>query len=247
MIVCFLDGHSAQHNFVEKCWAEYQVNLTFEYVGRGDREKSNMRITFEGEGFESFIGKTQVSTDKATMKLGTKTWDGSPELRAHILHEGMHMLGFGHEHASPKSTIEWKSEEVYKHCKKSYDWEPRTTFINFLSLYPADQVDASEYDPKSIMHYPVHPVLTRDGFCVLENLELSELDKKKLKSMYADNPHSGDTHASPPTLPMASASLPAPTWAIAFKRSQNMINFGGLYCPLVIVLLLGAACVHKLV
>ena len=247
IIVCFLDGDSAQHNFVKKCWAEYEVNLTFAYVGCGDRDRSDVRITFESEGFKSFIGNTQVSKDKATMKLGIKIWDRSPELRAQILHEGMHMLGFGHEHASPKSSIKWNVDEVYKHSKTSYGWDSKETRTNVLSPYPADQVDATEYDPKSIMHYPVHQALTKDGFCVLDNLELSELDKKKLKSMYAANPHSGVDHASLPTLLMALTSLPVLTLAITFQLARKLVKLVGLYGSLVLVLVLGAACVHKLI
>jgi hypothetical protein len=245
IIVCFLDGYPAQHSFVKKCWAEYQVDLTFEYVDCGGRASSDVRITFEGEGFQSLIGNTQVSKDKHTMKLGAKNWDGSRELHANILHEGLHMLGFGHEHASPKSRIKWNPDKVYKYFKTLYDWGPKKTLVNVLRQYPADQVDASEYDSKSIMHYPFDDSCTQDGFCVLVNLELSDLDKQKLKSMYADNSHIGVADASPPTLPMASASPLPPTSASAFQLVGARAKLVGLYSPLVLILVFGAARVRK--
>jgi hypothetical protein len=247
IIVCFLDGYPAQHSFIKKCWAEYQVDLTFEYVGRGGRDSSDVRITFEGEGFQSLIGNTQVSKDKATMKLGAKNWDSSRELRAHILHEGLHMLGFGHEHASPKSHIKWNLDKVFKYFKTWHGWDPEKTLVNVLRQYPADQVDASEYDPKSIMHYPIDHSFTQDGSCVLINLELSDLDKQRLKSMYADNSHIGVAEASPPTLPMASASPPPPTLATVFQTVGGQAKLVGLYTLLVLLLVFGAARVRKLV
>jgi hypothetical protein len=247
IIVCFLDGNHAQHSFVKKCWAEYQVDLTFEYVGRGGRDSSDVRITFEGEGFQSLIGNAQVSKDKATMTLGAKIWDGSRELRAHTLHEGLHMLGFGHEHASPKSPIKWNFDKVYKHFKTMCGWDSETTSLNVLKQHPADQVDASEYDPKSIMHYQIDDSCTQDGSCVLVNLELSDLDKQRLKSMYADDSHIGVAEASPSTLPMASASPPPPTLATVFQLVGGQAKLVGLYSPLVLLLVFGAARVRKLV
>jgi hypothetical protein len=248
IIVCFLDGYPAQHSFVKKCWAEYQVGLTFEYVGHEGRGSSDVRITFEGEGFHSLVGNTrQVSKDEPTMKLGAKIWDGNRELRAHILHEGLHMLGFGHEHASPKSRIKWNINKAFKHFKTLYGWDRKKTHVNVLTQYPADQVDASEYDPKSIMHYQIEDSCTQDGFCVLVNLELSNLDKQKLKSMYAENSHIGVAEASPPTLPMASASPPPPTLATVFQLVGGQAKLVGLYSPLVLLLAFVAARVCKLV
>lgn len=222
IIVCFLDGYPAQHSFVKKCWAEYQVDLTFEYVGHEGRGNSDVRITFEGEGFHSLTGNTQVSKDQATMTLGAKIWDGSRELRAFVLHEGLHMLGFGHEHASPKSPIKWNRDKAYKHYKTMYGWDPEKTDVNVLTQHPADQVDASEYDPKSIMHYQIEDSCTLDGFCVLVNLELSDLDKQRLKSMYADNSHIGVAEASPPTILMALAYYYLLHWPLSSNWSGGM-------------------------
>jgi hypothetical protein len=181
------------------------------------------------------------------MTLGAKIWDGSRELRAHILHEGLHMLGFGHEHASPKSRIKWNLDKVYKHFKTLYDWDWKKTHVNVLTQYPADQVDASEYDSKSIMHYSFDDSCTQDGFCVLVNLELSDLDKQKLKSMYAENSHIGVAEASPPILPMASASPLPPKLASTFQLVGGHAKLVGLYSPLVFLLVFGAARVRKLV
>ena len=181
------------------------------------------------------------------MKLGAKIWDGSRELRAHILHEGLHMLGFGHEHASPKSPIKWNRDKAYKHYKTMYGWDPETTDVNVLTQHPADQVDASEYDPKSIMHYQIEDSCTQDGFCVLVNLELSDLDKQRLKSTYADNSHIGVAEASQPTILMALALLLPLTLAIVFQLAGGHAKLVGLYSPLVLLLVFGAARVRKLV
>jgi hypothetical protein len=157
------------------------------------------------------------------------------------------MLGFGHEHASPKSTIKWNRDKAYKHYKTMYGWDRETTLVNVLERHPADQVDASRYDPKSIMHYEIDHSCTQDGSCVLVNLELSDLDKQRLKSMYADNSHIGVAEVSPPTLLMASASLPPPTLATVFQLAGGHAKLVGLYGPLVLLLVFGAARVCKLV
>jgi hypothetical protein len=248
IIVCFLDGYPAQHSFVKKCWAEYQVDLTFKYVYHEGRGNSDVRITFKGEGFHSRIGNTQqVSKDEPTMTLGAKIWDGNRELRAHILHEGLHMLGFGHEHASPKCPIKWNRDKAYKHYKTMYGWGQETTFVNVLKQHPADQVDASEYDPESIMHYAIDGSCTQDGFCVLVNDELSDLDKQWLKSRYGNSSHIEVAETSPPSLPMASASPPPPTLATVFQLVGGQAKLVGLYGPFVLLLAFVAARVCELV
>jgi hypothetical protein len=221
IVVCFLDGDYKQHNFVRKCFGEYDVNLTFKFVGPVEQERSDVRIKFECENlecekFESLIGTHALGKEavgQPTMWLGSPTWDkiwlGTADpgdvrkLRANILHEGLHMLGFGHEHSSPNCHIKWKASEVYAHYKSECGWDQDTTDRNVLKRHQAHEVDASEYDPKSIMHYAVDSSLTKDGFCVLLNLELSEMDKKKLRWRYGPKPQMALAAVSPTNLAIA--------------------------------------------
>jgi len=187
IVVSFLDGTPEQHDFVKQCFREYDVNLTFDFVDAGKREKSHVRITVSGGGgFRSLVGTQAIEIGKndATMWLCLKHWREGPSLRGKILHEGLHMLGFEHEHSSPNCRIKWIPLEVYQYYKKMHGWNRKKTRRNVLGRLQAHQVDASKYDPDSIMHYEVDPTLTQDRFGVPENLELSEMDKKMLKWMY---------------------------------------------------------------
>ena len=57
--------------------------------------------------------------------------------------------------------------------------------FNVLDRYSEDRVNASEFDPYSIMLYPVPESLTRDGFEIpWQNSKLSDMDKKWVKMMY---------------------------------------------------------------
>jgi hypothetical protein len=190
IVVCFLDGSSEQHDTVKKHFELLDtlgVNLKLEFVGPGGKEDSHVRITFDCQGFQSCIGTQalKIGKDKPTMLLGIREEIRPEELDGLILHEILHMLGFGHELANPNCPIKFKScEEVFAHYRRYHDWDEDTTRLNVLIREQAGNVWASEWDGKSLMQYPVSGSLTQDGSEVLPNFQLSETDKKWLVWMY---------------------------------------------------------------
>jgi hypothetical protein len=263
IILCFLDGNRRQHNFVRKCFGEYGINLMFKYVGPSEKEMSDVRITFKSKDntFESLIGTFALEEDaeKPTMWLGNdevwdKLWlpDADPDdirnLRADILHEGLHMLGFGHEHKSPNCHIKWKVEDVYLYYKWRRGCGKKIVDWNVLNRHQAHEVEASEYDSKSIMHYAVDKSLTEVGFCVFRNYELSEIDKKKLGWAYSFKPQRGLAALSPTNLPIAvglrlrkveaslSRFLPFYSWFSVFPLSAVAAPVGSSHVLLALLM-----------
>lgn len=105
------------------------------------------------------------------------------ELRRVVLHEFGHVLGLIHEHSSPVAKIPWNEKIVLDYYKRTQGWSHSTTKANVLLPEFADAY--TEFDPDSIMMYPIPSDLTIGGFSVpWENSELSDLDKKLIGQLY---------------------------------------------------------------
>jgi len=120
-----------------------------------------------------------------------KNGQAAPEapIRATILHEFGHALGMMHEHQSPNANcdaeIDW--DAAYR-VGAGIGWDKAQVDRNFRQLVNSTELNATEVDRKSIMHYSLPPVLFKRGkesACfVAENQELSEQDRKFIASVY---------------------------------------------------------------
>ncbi len=143
-----------------KAWKDIGIGLSFREVDTPLTAK--LRVGFlQGDGSWSWIG-TQLNhsaePDGRNMNYG---WDLTDDWGwATALHEIGHAIGMPHEHQNPKSGIVWNEEAVYAYYKeKPNEWERDETYDNIIHKLKASEVEGSNWDPNSIMHYPFDPGL----------------------------------------------------------------------------------------
>jgi len=119
------------------------------------------------------------------MQLGGFTSaEDDVQLRRTVLHEFGHAIGCIHEQASPAASIPWDEPKVCDFYRQWQGWDETTIYLNVLQRYSAEGTRYSNYDPASIMQYPVPAHLTRDGYEVGWNNELSDGAKSFIARMY---------------------------------------------------------------
>lgn len=182
----FLGGTtSLQNRVMEKAreWEQY-ANLKFEVITTGN---ADIRISFNQDGSSwSYIGTdaARINQNNATMNFGWFTDNTSDnEIQRTTLHEFGHALGAIHEHSSPDADIQWDVAAVYAQYEL-YGWSQQQVDNNLFSKYDSSLVTNSQYDPESIMHYPINSNLTLNNFSVGYNTELSDLDKEFIGITY---------------------------------------------------------------
>ena len=160
------------------------VGIKFEFVN----SYGDIRIGFNSnEGAYSNLGTDCAIQEGKSMNLG---WLDV----ATILHEFLHALGCIHEHQNPKGGIQWNKCKVYEWAKRTQDWDPTQTCPNIIQKYSQDQLNASSYDPDSIMLYYFPSVLTEDNTEVKKNLVLSDTDIEWLRRIYPGGTGLTDEH-----------------------------------------------------
>ena len=79
-------------------------------------------------------------------------------------------MGFPHDHQNPFAGIVWDEQAVYDYFAGPPNyWTRETTYDNVLRKLARSDVEGSQWDPNSIMHYSFasgliqHPAKYRDG------------------------------------------------------------------------------------
>lgn len=156
------------------------VNLQFVFVENPN--DAIVRISFNpNQGAWSLLGTdclNESDKTKATMNLG---WFDV----ATTIHEFGHTLGLIHEHQNPiGKTIPWDDTKVYEWAKQTHGWDKETTFTNIIKKYNRNQINGTEFDPKSIMLYFFPASLTTNNEGTEENLRLSKYDAQYINTVY---------------------------------------------------------------
>jgi serralysin len=190
--VAFLDGGASNQALVKKTaaqWADF-ANIKFEFgVSPSEAE---IRISFRQQGAWSYIGTDALGIHKNQPTMNFGFIDPGT-----ILHEFGHALGCIHEHQHPQAGIPWNREAVYAYYGgPPNNWDRATIDSNIFGKYSTSITQFSQYDPKSIMHYPIDPRLTTGGFKVDINQTLSAADKAFIATAYPGRT-SPDTPGSP--------------------------------------------------
>ncbi len=197
--------------YYAKMWTQH-ANLNFQFVDYG---RSDIRVSFVQNGSSwSVIGKQalQMGSNEATMNFGWLN-DRTPEyeFRRTILHEFGHALGLLHEHQNPSGGIPWDEAAVYDHYWTSQGWNQQTTYANVIQKASRNATQFSNYDPRSIMHYPVSASLTNGQYQVGMNQDLSTTDKNYIRQVYPgqswsapDNSTVTDNETRPPVVTTSS-------------------------------------------
>jgi hypothetical protein len=172
-------------------WNEY-TGLPFVFDNAPD---APIRVAFvQGDGSWSYVGTDSLTVLRREPTLNLGWLDaGSPEdeLRRVVLHEFGHALGLIHEHNSPSVAIPWDKEAVYAYYAGPPNrWTREMVDHNVLKRYAAARTNYSEFDPHSIMLYPVSAQLTAGRMQIGWNNELSETDKLWIGKLYPPIPDS---------------------------------------------------------
>jgi hypothetical protein len=81
-----------------------------------------------------------------------------------VLHELGHAIGCVHEHQHPETPIQWNKQAVALAFSGPPNfWSPADIEANVLHRYAKGETQFSQFDPTSIMIYPIPAALTLDG------------------------------------------------------------------------------------
>lgn len=148
-------GAEAQKKVVRqafKLWADLGLGISFKEVDAPD--SALIRIGFQvGDGSWSYVGRAvrDIAADQRTMNFG---WNLVGDLDT-ATHEIGHSLGFEHEHQNPFAGIVWDDEKVYASlARPPNSWSRQQTHYNIIRKLDDNQVQGTEWDKDSVMHYP---------------------------------------------------------------------------------------------
>lgn len=186
--VRFLDGNP---RIADRCipyarlW-EKHANVKFDF---GSDPNAEIRISFRYRGSWSFVGTDALAVDPSepTINFGWLDADTPNEEYGRVVtHEFGHVLGLLHEHQNPTAAIPWNREAVYAYYQGAPNyWTREQVDVNIFTRYGSDVSQYSEYDPRSIMLYPIPAELLTDaGWAVGWNSVPSETDKRFVGALY---------------------------------------------------------------
>ncbi len=144
-------------------WQDVGIGVKFEEVK--SREDAEIRIGFmRGDGAWSYVGRGILTkgAHERTMNFGWDLTRRKSEIDTAV-HEIGHTLGFPHEHQNPHAGIVWDEEAVYTSLAKPPNrWSRSQTHYNIIRKIEPDEVQGSNWDPHSIMHYPFEAGLIKE-------------------------------------------------------------------------------------
>jgi hypothetical protein len=184
----FLDGDPVVQTKVEAVahtWEQY-ANIKFVF---GNDPEAEIRISFIADpGSWSYLGTDALARPKnqPTMNLGwLQSNTPNEEYERVVLHEFGHALGCIHEHQSPANNIPWNKPAVYRmYAGPPNFWPKEKVDVNFFQKYSVDVTQFSAFDKFSIMLYPIPKDLTDGVFEVGWNMNLSDVDKSYIGTIY---------------------------------------------------------------
>lgn len=135
-------------------WTDVGIGIRFEEVS--SRDDAEIRIGFQvGDGYWSYLGRDilEIGQAERTMNFGYDLTRDSRGVDVPV-HEIGHTLGFPHEHQNPFSGIVWDREAVLDYFSRPPNsWNPETIEHNILRKLSSAEVEGSDWDADSIMHY----------------------------------------------------------------------------------------------
>lgn len=180
--IAFLDGSQDFKEAVKKSaneWLPY-INIKFKFV---ETLPAEIKIA-PADGYASLVGTDALlyeGDDVATMMLSRDISDH--KFAANVIHEFGHVLGAEHEHQHPASNIPWNKENAYAYFFM-HGLSREQVDIQVFTKLDASEVNHSEYDTQSIMHYEIPSVITVGDFSIPFNQELSAGDKAFMSKIY---------------------------------------------------------------
>ncbi|WP_237276481.1 M12 family metallopeptidase [Tenacibaculum ovolyticum] len=191
--VKFLNGTTRFQTKVKEYASEWEkyANIKFEWVSRNSQ--ADIKIKFDANGGHWSNLGTDSKYYEHSMNLGYEDNGSSTYgFRSTTIHEFGHALGLNHEHRNPSAGIKWNKPVVYNYyAAPPNNWSKATVDSNIFAQLDRNSSNYSEYDPKSIMHYPINASHTLDGFSVGNNDKLSAIDKEYISEVYPGGANTG--------------------------------------------------------
>ena len=187
--VYFMDGSATQKARVREQamkWGQF-ANIKLDFSAA--KARAQIRISFVADqGSWSYIGTDclGIAKTRPTMNFGwLKDDTDATEYERVVVHEFGHALGAIHEHQNPKGGIQWNLPAVYAYFAGPPNfWSKEQTDINVIGKYSVDQLNASTFDPDSIMLYHFDAALIKGGKATKFNTRMSPGDKRFIKKQY---------------------------------------------------------------
>jgi hypothetical protein len=187
--VYFMDGSTTQRTRVREQaikWSQF-ANIKLDFTAA--KANAQIRISFVADqGSWSYIGTDclGIAKTRPTMNFGwLKDDTDATEYERVVVHEFGHALGAIHEHQNPKGGIQWNLPAVYAHFAGPPNfWSKEQTDTNVIGKYSVDQLNASKFDPDSIMLYHFDAALIKGGKATKFNTKMSSGDKGFIKKQY---------------------------------------------------------------
>ncbi len=191
----FLDGSPFQRKKVEtkaRIWEKF-ANINLKFIASGDAE---VRISFVADDgswsaigtdslVESYFPKYQPTMNYGWLRDNTD----DEEYERVVVHEFGHALGCIHEHQQPNEKLDWNLDAVYRYFSGSPNfWSKADIDSNVIQKYGPQGIDATIFDPASIMLYQFDGKLFKSGKGTPNNTQLSPLDKQFIATMYPKPP-----------------------------------------------------------
>ena len=200
--VWFLNGTDAEKNAVRQ-FASYWTNTdgaSVEWVFDQPNMK-HIRIKFGPGGSWSKLGSYALKVtnqNEPTMYLNLKTSSGTQRV---VLHEFGHALGLMHEHLHPNTGFVFRTSRVFRSmvgsgwCSdNSGNYSGDIECLEKIEQQITIPLDKSyrcpgspNFDPKSIMMYPILDGWLFDNKKFNWSNVLSDEDKRCVKSLYSDS------------------------------------------------------------
>lgn len=187
--VYFIDGSAIQKARVKEKATKWSSFASVNFNFAASKASAHIRISFVSDsGSWSYIGTDAlgVAKTKPTMNFGwLKDDTDDSEYERVVVHEFGHALGAIHEHQNPKGGIQWNLPAVYAYFSgPPNNWSKEETDVNVVGKYSVDQLNASKYDPDSIMLYQFDGALIKGGKPTKFNTRLSPGDKRFIRKEY---------------------------------------------------------------
>jgi hypothetical protein len=187
--VYFMDGSATQKARVKAQALKWQQFANVKFNFAASKATAHIRISFVADdGSWSYIGTDALGIPKnePTMNFGwLRDNTDDAEYERVVVHEFGHALGAIHEHQNPKGGIQWNLPAVYKYFSgPPNNWSKADIDTNVVGKYSVDQLNASKYDPYSIMLYHFDGALIKSGKPTRFNTRLSTGDKRFIRTQY---------------------------------------------------------------
>ncbi|HWB78609.1 MAG TPA: outer membrane protein assembly factor BamD [Nannocystaceae bacterium] len=194
--VHFTDGSMEARKAVAEVAVEWtkhaNLKLEFFFDENAPPPVTHIRVRFDDPGCNSALGSSsQYAIDAGDASMRLCYMDrriGDEWFQRVVLHEFGHAIGMEHEHQSPKAHFDWDKPFVYKYYKDTSGWDAAYVDQWVFRQIEAETVDASDYDPDSVMQYSFPAEFTKDRRAILGSFALSPMDKEWAAKIYPREP-----------------------------------------------------------